>query len=366
MPVTTGSAFTALATETQITMSKLRHALSLFILASSLLVSPAVWASENKQTEGSKEAPLLLRDHPLADSLWQTATGTRADMGLFAKELGEADHVLLGEKHDNPMHHQIQSDLLSLALGKGRKGTLVLEMVEPRHEAALRDAVKGQEQAPDSENADEKKARLSKLEEALEWEKRGWPDWDNYRPIFATALDAGMSLAYGNPNRDVLMSVGRGGQLDNALLDDLRWELDYSAEERNSLEEELFKSHCEMMPRQSMGPLVTLQRLKDAHMARSMRQSLEKADVSVLIAGNGHVRKDRGVAKFLDRDRKTIAVGIIEVIRGERDVSDYSSFDPALYDYVWFTPRLDEEDPCEKFRVQLEQMKKKMNKKKVK
>lgn len=168
-----------------------------------------------------------------------------------------------------------------------------------------------------------------------------------------------MTLRPGNPNRDDLMSIGRGGKLDGAMLEDLRWELDYSPEERESLEEELFQSHCEMMPKEAMGPLVTLQRLKDAHMARSMRRGLKETTVSVLIAGNGHVRKDRGVAKFLDDDKKTVSVGIIEVVRGEHETTNYSSFDPALYDYVWFTARLDEDDPCEKFREQLERMRKK-------
>jgi len=30
--------------------------------------------------------------------------------------------------------------------------------------------------------------------------------------------------------------------------------------------------------------------------------------------------------------------------------------DGLPFDYVWFTPRVDESDPCEKFREQLEKM----------
>jgi uncharacterized iron-regulated protein len=64
----------------------------------------------------------------------------------------------------------------------------------------------------------------------------------------------------------------------------------------------------------------------------------------VLIAGNGHVRKDRGVPWYLAQLRpaaRIVSIGLIEV---EDDLDDAG--DDLPYDYVWFTPRVDDADPC--------------------
>ena len=56
----------------------------------------------------------------------------------------------------------------------------------------------------------------------------------------------------------------------------------------------------------------------------------------MLIAGNGHVRKDRGVPWYLARmrpDARIVSVGLIEVAAGRRRPAELP------FDYVWFTPR---------------------------
>ncbi|WP_157967675.1 ChaN family lipoprotein [Cohaesibacter intestini] len=288
---------------------------------------------------------MLLEDHPLADTIWSVATGKQIDKQALFEAIKAKDYVMIGEKHDNPLHHQRQTMLVRHLRETGAKGQLVAEMAEQRHQSALDTAL------PD---------HLDQLGDAIEWEKRGWPAWTLYQPIFAEALKAGMALKAGNPDRATLMDAGKGEELDAALLKDLRWERDYAQTQRDDLLDELVDAHCGMMGRDAMQPLVTMQKLKDAFMARALRQGREAGDVAILIAGNGHTRKDRGVAMFLDDADKVVSVALIEVVRGETDASSYPSFDPALYDHVWFTPRLDEIDPCEKFRAQLEAMKSKM------
>ncbi len=115
-----------------------------------------------------------------------------------------------------------------------------------------------------------------------------------------------------------------------------------------------------MMGRDAVKPLVGMQKLKDAFMARALREDRKADDVAILIAGNGHTRMDRGVRMFLDKTEKVASVALIEVVRDRTDATDYPAFDAKLYDYVWFTPRVDEVDPCETFRAQLEAMKSKM------
>jgi uncharacterized iron-regulated protein len=84
-------------------------------------------------------------------------------------------------------------------------------------------------------------------------------------------------------------------------------------------------------------------------------------DGAVLIAGTGHVRTDRGVPAYLRRIApapRTVSVAFLEVDPKRPDADSYAArFNRGLpFDYVWFTPAVDDEDPCEKFRKSLERL----------
>jgi hypothetical protein len=79
-----------------------------------------------------------------------------------------------------------------------------------------------------------------------------------------------------------------------------------------------------------------------------------------LITGAGHARNDRGVPYYLrlvDPDALVVSIGFREVSAGAEAISDYQ--DAANYDFVWFTPRVDDNDPCEQFKDQLKSLNKK-------
>ncbi|SNY92473.1 Uncharacterized iron-regulated protein [Cohaesibacter sp. ES.047] len=286
---------------------------------------------------------MLLTDHPMAGQLYAVGTGTRIKPDALRDALEKARYVLVGEKHDNPIHHRIQADVVRWLGEEGRTGQLVFEMIEMRYAETLSDV---------------QRSNLSNLGDAVEWQQRGWPSWSLYQPIADAALAADMRLKPGNPDRDEMMRVAQGKAVAETALEDLSWDRDYSKDQLEGLLDELVDAHCGMMDKDSLMPLATMQRYKDAHMARAMRQDLKPDEVSVLIAGNGHVRRDRGVPMFLDDQTDTIVIGSIEVIRDKTNPQSYAAFDPALYDYVWFTARVDEIDPCVRFKEQLEQMKK--------
>ena len=57
---------------------------------------------------------------------------------------------------------------------------------------------------------------------------------------------------------------------------------------------------------------------------------------------------------------QVISISFVEVDQQKTEPQSYALSYPngrLPFDYVWFTPRVDDEDPCEKFKSQLDRMK---------
>ena len=87
-------------------------------------------------------------------------------------------------------------------------------------------------------------------------------------------------------------------------------------------------------------------------MARSLKQNRKSASKAVLIAGNGHVRGDRGVPFYLPPE-ESLSIVMLEVSADRTEAIRYRSHGA---DFIYFTPRVDDLDPCEVYRKQLEKM----------
>ena len=63
------------------------------------------------------------------------------------------------------------------------------------------------------------------------------------------------------------------------------------------------------------------------------------------------------------RGKQVISIAFLEVDNQKSEPRNYALANGRLpFDYVWFTPRVDDEDPCEKFKSQFEQLKKRSDK----
>ena len=121
---------------------------------------------------------------------------------------------------------------------------------------------------------------------------------------------------------------------------------------------------------QDRNAMLTTQTMKDAAMAAALVRGGQAAgrDGAVLIAGNGHVRADLGVPWHLRRmapGKAVAAIGLLEVEEGENDPSAYGAgFDGGTlpFTFIWFSPRVDNLDPCEKYAEQLRRAGKKRHK----
>jgi uncharacterized iron-regulated protein len=264
--------------------------------------------------------------------------------------------VLLGEVHDNPEQHVVRGDILWPRLGnlvptRGLRPAAVFEHIratqQPQIDSFYLKAARSR-----------RLWRASDLLRELKWDASGWPDGEIFQPLFDAALWAKLRVYPGNGPRDRMRPLVRG---DHAGITDeeaarLRMAQTMSEPLLAALAAELEASHCGVLPASAFGPMSLAQRYTDAYMAESLAKAAQKHGGAFLLAGNGHVRTDRGVPWHLRQiapDRKAVAVMLLEVEAGKDDpAADVPRAPDGAWaaDYVLFTPAHPRPDPCEKMR----------------
>lgn len=287
------------------------------------------------------EAPLD-RAHPLAGAI--VASDGRLSPQQFVERAKDHDYVLLGEKHDNPDHHRLQAWVIEALVAAGKRPAVAMEMLDADQVPMLA----AYRSRPDADAAG--------LGPAVGWEARGWPSWAMYAPIAAIAMQAGLPIVPADLSRAAIRSIGSGGV--DAVRPGLATELEssprYDAAQSQSLAEELRAAHCGHVPEGALPRMLEVQWARDANMARVLR-NVERP--TVLVAGAGHVRNDRAVPWHLRATVprvKILTVAFVEVQPGREDPASYGQ--SGLFDVLWFTARVEDDDPCVKFRDSLKRI----------
>src|SRR5262249_50325352 len=155
--------------------------------------------------------------------------------------------------------------------------------------------------------------------------------WPLHRPIVKAALDAGLRVRAANLSRADARRIASQDTKEAVDPDLLR---------------DMMEGHCGAIPETAAAGMVRAQGARDAAMAHALEEARPPA---VLIAGNGHVRRDRGVPRYLPADAQALSVGFLETRAGESDPRAYvqGAKGELLYDYAWFTAPQPRADPCE-------------------
>jgi uncharacterized iron-regulated protein len=288
----------------------------------------------------------LGRENPLAGQIWDVGAGRFVDADRLVTRLVPGRFVLLGEKHDNADHHRLQAWLLGQLIARGRRPAVGFEMFETTDAPAIARYLAA---APHD---------AAGLGDAVDWGRSGWPPWELYRPIAAAALEAGLPIVATNLPRGVARTLSRQGVagVDPALAARLGLDHPLSPERLAPLATEIRDAHCGQIPESMLAGMVAAQRARDAQIARSLVEAAT-ADGGLLIAGAGHVRTDRGVPIVLAAlvpGARVLSVAFVEVDDDRRDPGGYAArFGVTVlpFDFVWFTPRVEDRDPCERFRT---------------
>jgi uncharacterized iron-regulated protein len=241
------------------------------------------------------------------------ATAMLAGCGLFKKPAetvvimppaaaGPANPqvLLLGEVHDNAQGHKLRFEELKRRVDAGWRPVIAMEQFDRDSQPRLDSAQKGCLDA----------GCLIKVMSGPRW------DWQLYYPVIQLALDNKLPLIAANLSRNDASRVVRDGvasTFDAPTVSAYKLDKPLPIDLRKAQEREIKEGHCDMLPEMMVPGMVDAQVARDIWMAKLIREQLPH-DV-VLIAGNGHVRKDIGVPRWLNavEPKLTVrAIGYVE------------------------------------------------------
>lgn len=272
-------------------------------------------------------------EHPLLGKIVNAQGAALTQAEVFSK-LKQHRYILVGEKHDNPEHHRLESLIIKARLEQDIKlrGSVVFEMLDDGQNAALAGLISSD--------------TLEQMREKLAWPKKGW-DWPSYGPLFQQALQAN-ALRAGNISKPFVGQLYKGGE--TALTDKARFSTVFSAEKsvKDHLLDQIFLSHCSMQSRETLNPMLTIQLAKDASMAYAMRTNAP----AILIAGGEHVRPETAVPWHIRQQEAGADIFLIQLLEarpGETDINAYIKAAGAA-DVYWFTSATAAKDYCAEVR----------------
>jgi uncharacterized iron-regulated protein len=229
----------------------------------------------------------------------------------------------MGEVHDNFHGHTSRLNHVMELISQGHRPAVAMEQFDRENQAVL-DMALTRCKDPDCVLAEAGTA--------------GW-EWSFYKPFVQLALDKKIMLLAANlSNADVRKVMTNGFKAVFSPQTIRTYKLDQiNPRLLNNQKKAIQEGHCNMLPVQAIGPMVQGQIARDVWMA-SVVNNVQNQMV-LLIAGNGHVRKDAGVFQWLSTEKqaRTQVFGYVE----RADTNDASWFDQ-----VYVVPEVAREDPC--------------------
>ena len=239
--------------------------------------------------------------------------------------------LLLGEVHDNAQGHRLRYDLLRQRVEGGWRPAIVMEQFDREDQDLLDKAQKGCLDAQ----------CVIRVVNGTRW------DWQLYYPVIQLALTYHLPLVAGNLSRADASRVVRDGvaaTFDPQSVRDYRLDQPLPADVRAGQQKEIAIGHCNMTPEMMIEGMVNAQVARDIWMAKIVRDQLPR-DV-VLIAGNGHVRKDIGVARWINQIQPILTVRSEGFVEGGDQGGG-----AGRYDVVHKLNTQERSDPCAKFKT---------------
>lgn len=282
---------------------------------------------------------LLHTDNPLVGKIWDMHSQRFIDEATLIARINLSNVVLLGEVHDNVVHHELQQKMLQARIDSGAKPALMMEQLDAASQPILDQALAGIQ----SEDVLNNVTALIKFS-----------DWQYYRPLLSIAVNNRLPVIAANvPNQYLQPVIWKGyGAYDAKELKRLDVEAVWNEQRQIYLAANMGGAHCGQLRDDLRLGLTRSQRLRDALMADSAISSIPIGVVGIV--GSSHARRDIGLPLYFaarDTSARVFSIGFVEVADNTdpRTYNADSATGEAPFDVMWFTPRMERENPCANF-----------------
>jgi len=252
------------------------------------------------------------------------ASGPPLPVDAAPGRAGPGQVLLLGEVHDNAAQHALRQQALAALLALGDRPALLMEQFDREYQPAIDQAVRDSASLPLAERVE---ALIAAGGRAPGWQ------WDLYRPYLAMALQHGLPVIAANVSRaEARRVIGLGLAASG-------WTEPVPEDIARAQTAAIEASHCGQVDAALAARLARAQLARDQFMAQQIERHAARG--VLLLAGNGHVRTDIGVPRWLPPDlrARSRSVGYLEP--GDRR---------APYDAVVVTAAQRRVDPCATMR----------------
>ncbi len=263
-----------------------------------------------------------------AAAVTSSAPRIEASASAIAHEMAGRRVVLLGETHDNAVQHDLRLGALRAIVAKGSRPAIAFEQFDRDHQSNIERARR------------ERPHDADYLIEQVHGDA-GW-DWRFYRPFVELALQYDLPIVATNLSREDAMQVAIAGWsavFDPGMQRSLHLEA-LPQEVLRGQREAVAAGHCNLLNESEVEPLARAQIARDIVMAQAIAPYMSRG--VVLLAGNGHVRRDIGVPRWLPpaTGRDARSIGLLE----EGETSDARN--SGAFDAYVVTRAASRPDPC--------------------
>ena len=238
---------------------------------------------------------------------------------------------LLGEVHDNPKAHAQRFDLIEKLLAKNFRPVIAMEQFDRDKQDALDQAMNSCE---DADCVIQKAGG------------NGW-EWKFYKPVIDTALKLRLPIIAANISSKDAMKIAREGlaaAISPETLHDFNLDLPLDDDLFEKQKTAIDDGHCHMLPSSAFKGMVNAQVAREVWMAKTIRENASHG--LILLAGNGHIRKDIGAYSWLSSAERART----QVIAYTEDDGDALTKPEApVFDRIIRVEPFERNDPCETF-----------------
>jgi len=255
-----------------------------------------------------------------------------------------ADYLLLGELHDNAHHHRMRLRWLD-ELADVHRYALALEQLDADRQAMLDQALADDVLEAGRSPATDLASRARRIASAAGFDFNGW-SWAFYGPVIELALRRDLPLVAANLSNADTAKVAQG------VVEPAPPPPGWGDDEAERMREAIREGHCNLLPERAVEAMAVAQRTRDARIARALVDAHERTGLPVvLLAGNGHLRRDVGVPLHLAALRpnaRVVSIALLEPRELARQAQVSSGRSP--FDVVVPTASQPRKDPCAALR----------------